>query len=61
MKKFEATFHKTVWFNCGMRECKVTKIIEAKTLNSAKNKALKMEQCGPSKTWYLLKNVIELG
>lgn len=59
MKKFEATFKVIKWFNGGMRESAITRIIEARTIKSAQNKATKMEAYGSSRTWYLLQSVKE--
>lgn len=54
MKKFVATFDHYINFAGGHREETITKVIEAKTLNSARNKARKMEEVGFKKSRNLL-------
>lgn len=57
MKKFNVKFTVIKWFNGGKREFEITKVIEARTIKAATNKARKMEAYGKSRTWYLLTSV----
>lgn len=59
MKKYVATFKKTVWFNGGMRETTVKREIEARTEKSAINKAKKMQAYGKARTWYIYTGIEE--
>ena len=59
MKKFNATFRVIKWYNGGFSERTIVKVVEAKTLKSAYNKACKIETFGKARTWYLLQNIEE--
>lgn len=59
MKKFNTTFRVIKWYNGGKSEHTIIKVVEAKTLKSAYNKARKMESFGKARTWYLLQNIEE--
>ena len=42
-----------------MRESIVTRELEAKNIESATNKARKLEAYGKARTWYIMINIIE--
>lgn len=60
MKKYNATFKVIKWYNGGKAEHIITRTIEARTIESAKKKAEKMETYGSARTWNLLQEVSEV-
>lgn len=60
MKTYKAEFKTIHWYNGGKKESHRTIEIEARTLKSATNKAMKMESFGKSRRWMLLENISEI-
>ena len=58
MKQYKAVYKARKYYNGGVKEYNVTKVIEAKNLRSAENKAKKLQVIGAkARTTYILESI----